>query len=176
MSVRRGLALVPLVLVLAAPAVAAPSKPPPKAAPGPTPGPKPKQVTEVGIGLDPFAITYGQAASVSGQLTGHAVRQPLVLQGAPFPFQAFADVARGASGADGRYSFAVAPPVTMRYQVSSAMDRSVASGIVHLTVSQRVDAAVERFHPATRSAGAVLGRRRPRESPARSPTSSAGCR
>ena len=143
MSVRRGLALVPLLLVLAAPAVAAPSKPPPK----PTPGPKPKQVTEIGIGLDPFAITYGQAASVSVQLTGRAVRQPLVLQGAPFPFQAFADVARGASGADGRYSFAVAPPITMRYQVSSATDLSVASGIVHLTVSQRVDAAVSDSTP-----------------------------
>src|SRR3954451_18349174 len=107
MSFRRGLALVPLLVVLASPAVAAPSKP------------KPKPVTEVGIGVDPFVITYGQAASVSGQLTGHAVRQPLVLQGAPFPFQAFADVARGASGADGRYSFAVAPPITTRYQVSS---------------------------------------------------------
>ncbi|MFL5858422.1 MAG: hypothetical protein ACJ77L_17015, partial [Solirubrobacteraceae bacterium] len=75
----------PLLLVLASPAFAAPSKPPPK----PTPKPKPKRVTEIGIGLDPFAITYGQAASVSGQLTGHAVRQPLVLQGAPFPFQVF---------------------------------------------------------------------------------------
>ena len=143
MSVRRGLALVPLLLMLASPAVAAPSKPPPK----PKPGPKPKPVTGIGIGLDPFAITYGQAASVSGQLTGHAVRQPLVLQGAPFPFQAFAEVARGASGADGRYSFAVAPPITMRYQVSSATDRSVASGIVHLTVSQRVDAAVSDSTP-----------------------------
>ena len=141
MSVRRGLALVPLSLVLASPAVAAPPKRPPK------PGPKPKQVTEIGIGLDPFAITYGQAASVSVQLTGRAVRQPLVLQGAPFPFQAFADVARGASGADGRYSFAVAPPITMRYQVSSATDRSVASGIVHLSVSQRVDAAVSDSTP-----------------------------
>jgi hypothetical protein len=145
MSVRRGLALVPLLFVLASPAVAAPSKPPPKPAPGPKP--KPKPVTGVGIGLDPFAITYGQAASVSGQLTGHAVRQPLVLQGAPFPFQAFADVARGASGADGRYSFAVAPPITMRYQVSSATDRSVASGIVHLTVSQQVDAAISDSTP-----------------------------
>ena len=143
MSVRRGLALVPLLLVLASPAVAAPSKPPPK----PKPGPKPKPVTGIGIGLDPFAITYGQAASVSGQLTGHAVRQPLVLQGAPFPFQAFAEIARGASGADGRYSFAVSPPITMRYQVSSATDRSVASGIVHLTVSQRVDAAVSDSTP-----------------------------
>jgi hypothetical protein len=141
MSVRRGLSLVPLLLVLASPAVAAPSKPPPK------PTPKPKAVTEVGIGLDPFAITYGQAASVSGRLTGHAVRQPLVLQGAPFPFQAFAEVARGASGADGRYSFAVAPPITMRYQVSSATDPSVASGIVHLAVSQRVDAAVSDSTP-----------------------------
>ena len=143
MSVRRVLALVPLLLVLASPAVAAASKPPPK----PKPGPKPTPVTEVGIGLDPFAITYGQAASVSGQLTGHAVRQPLVLQGAPFPFQAFAEIARGASGADGRYSFAVAPPITMRYQVTSATDRSVASGIVHLTVSQRVDAAVSDSTP-----------------------------
>ena len=139
MSVRRGVALVPLLLVLASPAVAAPAKPPPK--------PTPKPVTEVGIRLDPFAITYGQAASVSGQLTGHALRQPLVLQGAPFPFQAFADVARGASGADGRYSFVVAPPITMRYQVSSATDRSVASGIVHLAVSQRVDAAVSDSTP-----------------------------
>src|SRR5919198_1185369 len=143
MSVRRVLALVPLLLVLASPAVAAPSKPPPK----PKPGPKPKPVTGIGIGLDPFAITYGQAASVSGQLTGRAVRQPLVLQGAPFPFQAFAEIARGASGADGRYSFAVSPPITMRYQVSSATDRSVASGIVHLTVSQRVDAAVSDSTP-----------------------------
>lgn len=140
MSVRRGLPLVPLLLVLASPAVAAAAKPPPKPTPGPKP--KPQPVTAVGIGLDPFAITYGEAASVSGQLTGRAVRQPLVLQGAPFPFQAFADVARGASGADGRYSFAVAPPITMRYQVSSATDPSVVSGIVHLTVSQRVDAAV----------------------------------
>jgi hypothetical protein len=145
MFFRRGLALVPLLVVLASPAVAAPSKPPPKPTPGPTP--KPKPVTEVGIGVDPFVITYGQAASVSGQLTGHAVRQPLVLQGAPFPFQAFADVARGASGADGRYSFAVAPPITTRYQVSSARDLSVASGIVHLTVSQRVDAAVSDSTP-----------------------------
>ena len=34
-----------------------------------------------------------------------------------------------------------------RYQVSSATDRSVASGIVHLAVSQRVDAAVSDFTP-----------------------------
>jgi hypothetical protein len=145
MSVRRGLPLVPVLLVLASPAVAAAAKPPPKPTPGPKPTPQP--VTAVGIGLDPFAITYGEAASVSGQLTGRAVRQPLVLQGAPFPFQAFADVARGASGADGRYSFAVAPPITMRYQVSSGTDPSVASGIVHLTVSQRVDAAVSDSTP-----------------------------
>ena len=137
MSVRRRLVLVPLLLVLPSPAVAAPPKPPPK----------PKPVTTVGIGLDPFAITYGEAASVSGQLTGRAVRQPLLLQGAPFPFQAFADVARGSSGRDGRYSFAVAPPITMRYQVSSATDPSLASGIVHLTVSQRVDAAVSDSTP-----------------------------
>jgi hypothetical protein len=173
MSVRRGLVLVPLLLVLASPAVAAPAKPPPK----PTPGSKqkPKPVTEVGIRLDPFAITYGQAASVSGQLTGHALRQPLVLQGAPFPVQAFADVARGASGADGRYSFAVAPPITMRYQVSSATDRSVASGIVHLAVSQRVDAAVS---DSTRDAVSWCGSRAPSVpgTPARSPTCSAGCR
>jgi hypothetical protein len=157
--------------VLASPAVASPAKPPPK----PTPAPKPKPVTEVGIRLDPFAITYGQAASVSGQLTGHALRQPLVLQGAAFPFQAFADVARGASGADGRYSFAVAPPITMRYQVSSATDRSVASGIVHLAVSQRVDAAIS---DSTRDAVSWCGSRAPSApgTPARSPTSSAGCR
>src|SRR5262249_39895784 len=58
-----------------------------------------------------------------------------------------ADVARGASGADGRYSFTVAPPITMRYQVSTAADPSVASGIVHLTVNQRVDAAVSDSTP-----------------------------
>jgi hypothetical protein len=127
--------LVPLLLVPASPAVAAPPKPPPK------------PVTAVGIGLDPFAITYGDSATVSGQLTGRAVRQPLVLQGAPFPFQAFAVVARGARRADGRYSFAVAPPITMRYQVSSATDPSVASGIVHLTVNQRVDAAISDSTP-----------------------------
>src|SRR5262249_47531185 len=131
MTVRRGLALVPLVLLLASPAVAAAAKPPPE----PKPPPKPP-VTHLESRLDPFAITYGQAASVSGQLTGRVVRQALVLQGAPFPFQAFADVARGASGADGRYSFTVVPPITMRYQVSTAADPSVASGIVHLTVNQ----------------------------------------
>ena len=145
MSVRHGLALVSLLLVVASPAVAAPSKRPPK--PPPAPPPRPKPVTDVAIGLDPFAITYGQTAAVSGQLTGRAVRQPLVLQAAPFPFQTFADVARTTSGTDGRYSFAVSPPITTRYQVSTAADRSVASGIVHLTVSRRVDAAVSDTTP-----------------------------
>jgi hypothetical protein len=143
MSVRRGLALVGVLMVPAAPAVAAPSKPPPK----PTPAPKPNQVTDVGIGVDPFAITYGQTATVSGQLTGRDVRQPLVLQGAPFPYQAFGAIAQGASGANGRYSFAVAPPITMRYQVSSTINSSIGSGVVQLTVSQRVDAAVSDSTP-----------------------------
>jgi hypothetical protein len=143
MSVRRGLALVALLLVAASPAVAAPSKPPPK----PKPGPKPKPVTDVGIGVDPFSITYGQAASVSGQLTGPDPRQVLVLQGAPFPFQTFAAIAQAASGANGRYSFAVTPPNTMRYQVSIATDPSVGSGVVQLTVSQRVDAAISDSTP-----------------------------
>ena len=139
--VRRALPLAALMLVPVQSAVAAPPKPPPK------PKPAPKPVTQVGIGVDPATITYGDGATVAGQLKGNAAGKPLVLRGAPFPFQAFADVAQGATGSNGRYSMRVAPPITMRYQVISTTPPGAGSGIVQLTVRQRVEAAVSDTSP-----------------------------
>ena len=98
-----------------------------------------------------FQIVHGDQrvtiVEVGGGIREYVAAERPVLD--PYPLAEMCDGAHGAPLipwpnrlADGRYSFAVAPPITMRYQVSSATDPSVASGIVHLTVSQRVDAAV----------------------------------
>ena len=84
----------------------------------------------IGVGYDQSLAV--SSAEAGGDLTSgprHWSFMERFLPAYRAELTAFADVARGASGADGRYSFAVAPPITMRYQVSSATDRSVASGI-----------------------------------------------
>ena len=107
-----------------------------------------KPVNTVRINAKPQAITFGDAASVFGRLKGRSPgHRPVVLLGAPFPFQTFGIIASTTTGPKGRYAFRVAPPITMRYQAISTTAPSQSSALVQLTVRQRVEAVVSDTSP-----------------------------
>jgi hypothetical protein len=108
-------------------------------------------VGQVRIEIKPTVIQVGQGANVSGRLQGSAPgNKPLLLQAAEFPFQSYGIRARGGSDRQARYHFHVTPRVNTRYQVVSPTAPPVASGIVALTVKQKVDARVSDSTPRKR--------------------------
>jgi hypothetical protein len=108
-------------------------------------------VRRVGIQIQPQAIVVGQAATVSGRLQGTAPGgKSLILQSAVFPFQTYSPGPQTNSDRQARYHFRVSPRVNTRYQVVSRTQPPVASGIVALTVAQRVDVNVSDSTPRKR--------------------------
>jgi hypothetical protein len=108
-------------------------------------------VRRVGIQVQPQAIVVGQAATVSGRLQGTAPGgKSLILLSAVFPFQAFTPGPQTNSDRQARYHYRVSPRVNTRYQVVSRTQPPVASGIVALTVAQRVDVNVSDSTPRKR--------------------------
>ena len=108
-------------------------------------------VRRVGIQIQPQAIVAGQTATVSGRLQGTAPGgKSLILQSALYPFQTFTPGPQTNSGRQARYHYRVSPRLNTRYQVVSRTRPPVASGIVALTVAQRVDVNVSDSTPRKR--------------------------
>jgi hypothetical protein len=108
-------------------------------------------VRRVGIQIQPQAIVAGQTATVSGRLQGTAPGgKSLILQSAVYPFQTFTPGPQTNSDRQARYHYRVSPGVNTRYQVVSRTQPSVASGIVALSVAQRVDVNVSDSTPRKR--------------------------
>lgn len=108
-------------------------------------------VGQVGIQIQPQSITVGGAANVSGRLRGKSPGgKSLMLLSAVFPFQTFSPGAQSTSDRNARYHFRVSPRVNTRYQVVSRTQPPAASGIVSLTVAQKVDVTVSDSTPRKR--------------------------
>jgi hypothetical protein len=109
-------------------------------------------VTRIGIQIRPQSITVGGAANISGRLQGRSPGgRPLILASAVFPFQTFTPTgAQTNSDRQARYHFRVSPRVNTRFQVISRTQRPAASGIVSLTVAQKVDVNLSDSTPRKR--------------------------
>jgi hypothetical protein len=103
-------------------------------------GPQPPDVT---VRATPRTITYGRSTRITGQVAGASAGVVVELEATPFPFaDPFRRVERGATAADGVYSFAVAPELNTRYRVRAKSSPTATSPHVRVNVRPRVSLRV----------------------------------
>jgi hypothetical protein len=105
----------------------------------------------------PGTVVFGRAVRLSGKLTGpNNAGRNVNVQGDPFPFDNFGNVASATTNASGDYSVTQRPTVNTRYQARSGNEQS---GIVTIrvrpAVSLRLSDSTPRRGQRVRFAGRV---------------------
>jgi len=123
---------------------------------------KPPGKNGVKIAVAPATVTFGQAAAITGQVTGtgHA-GLTVVLQATPFPYSSpFKDAATAVTDASGGYRFSVSPALNTKYHAVAKASPPVTSSDVGVGVRVKVTLRVSDSTPArgqrVRFSGLVL--------------------
>jgi hypothetical protein len=93
----------------------------------------------------PAAITFGQAATISGTTSPNT---SVTVRADPYPFNgSFSQVATTTSNAAGAYSIAVKPDMNTQYKVTAKTHPTAQSPVATVSVRWRVTRTVSTRHP-----------------------------
>ena len=148
-TVSRLAALAALLLICAAPALAAKPSKPPKGSPNPN----------LSISSSASKVTFGRSVTISGTLKNSPAGTKVDLEQNPYPFAGFKPTQAGAVlGADGKYSIGgVRPQVNTQYRVVAKTSPPTNSSAVLVNVRISVTFKVSDSTPASGASVRLYG-------------------